>query len=473
MHQDWDSAIEHLRQATLLDPDFMPAWMNLGKQLLNVGMVDAAIDALRRAIALVPQSVESWRMLLFALSYTNASDQEILAEHRRYAELIMPKESDPAFATSAVRSAGARIRIGYFSPDFRDHPVASFIEPLLANHNQEQFKIFCYSNTPAPDSITERLRSYVPNWRDASKMSDDEFVRLIRGDELDILIDLAGHTRGGRMELFGRRLAPVQVSYLGYPFTTGLTEMDVRLTDSIADPPEESESGYSEQLVRLPNCFCCFAPPDAPPVSALPAMRNGLITFGTMQASVKVNDRVIELWSKVLAEVPASRLLMVRNTLTAATQRRLAEAFNKHGIDPERISFDNQFVPLGGHLANYHKIDISLDTFPFSGHTTACQSMWMGVPMVTLGGSSHRGRLVVSVLTHAGHPEWIARSPEEFVNIATKLATNLPALAAYRDNLRAELAASPLCDGKRFTREFEGMLTGITQEKLENPAPRP
>ncbi len=475
MLQDWDAAIEHLRQATLLDPTFMPGWMNLGKQLLNVGLIDLSIDALRAPIAAAgPRSVESWRMLLFALSYTNASDQEILAEHRRYAELIIPKELKRTFVNTEDRTAGDRIRVGYFSADFRDHPVASFIEPLLANHNPEQFEIFCYSNTPSPDAIKERLQSFVPNWRPTSDLADDELVTLIRGDDLDILIDLAGYTRGGRLELFGQRMAPVQISYLGYPSTTGLDEMDIRLTDSIADPPEESGSGYSEKLVRLPNCLCCFAPPlDAPPVNALPATRNSFVTFGTLQASAKVNDHVIELWSKVLSAVPGSRLLMVRNTLTATTQRRLAESFARHGIDPARVSFDDKFLTLGGHLANYHEIDLSLDTFPFSGHTTACQSMWMGVPIVTLSGNSHRGRLVASVLTHAGHPEWIARSAEEFVNIAVKLATNLPALAAYRENLREMLAASPLCDGKQFAREFERTLTGITRQKLENRAPRP
>jgi protein O-GlcNAc transferase len=291
---------------------------------------------------------------------------------------------------------------------------------------------------------------------------------------LDIVIDLAGHTRGGRIELFARRLAPIQLSYLGYPITTGLAEMDYRLTDSIADPPGEETSGYVETLVRMPNCFCCFSPPEnAPAVGPLPAERNGFITFGSLHAMAKVNERVIELWAKVLAAVPGSQLLMVRNTLTRSTQERLLGLFSSHGIDPARITFNRQIKPSGGHLTFYNQIDASLDTFPFTGHTTACQSLFMGVPIVTLAGHSHRGRLVASVLTHVGHPEWIARSAEEFVNIAVNLATNLPALAEYRENLRQELAASPLCDGKQFTREFERTLTGITRQKLENPAPRP
>jgi predicted O-linked N-acetylglucosamine transferase (SPINDLY family) len=307
------------------------------------------------------------------------------------------------------------------------------------------------------------LQTYPAAWRSIKPLSDAEASQLIQKDQLDILIDLAGHTANSRITLLLRRLASVQINYLGYPTTTGLPTMDVRLTDAVADPPGQDDAFYSERLVQLPGCFCCYRPPDNPPdVAALPASTNGYITFGSLHALAKISDRTLDLWSAVLKGVGDSRLLIFRNTLTLRARTRLLAAFDRRGIDASRLIFRNE-RPAAEYLAVYHDIDISLDTIPFTGHTTACQSLLMGVPILTLTGDSHRHRLVATVLTHAGYPQFIAETPEQYVRLAQSLAADIPTLANLRQSLRSQLLASRLCDGERFTREFESTLSSLLQ----------
>lgn len=468
LKEDFDAAIEHFHKASQLDPSFFGSWANLAQAFLTIGLIAESMQSARKALALAPQTIPVRKLFLFTLSYTDWGDRQILEEHRRFVDQLVRPAIPANDTNTALRTPGKTIRIGYLSPDFRDHPIAFFIEPLLAAHDRSRFDVFCYQMVAMPDAVTTRLQTYPATWRDISMMDDNEAARAIRSDQLDVAIDLAGHSRGGRIELFARRLAPVQVSYLGHPMTTGLAEMDYRLTDSIADPPGEDTSGYVEELVRMPKCFCCFSiPQSAPDVGPLPAERNGFVTFGSLQAMAKVNERVVELWAKVMLAVPGSRLLMARNALTAATQERLRGLFSAQGVGAERITFHQQVEPGGGHWKFYNQIDVSLDTIPFTGHTTACQSLFMGVPIVTLAGASHRQRLVATVLTHAGHPEWIAHTSEEYVEIVRRLAGDIGALAKLRGNLREELTASALCDARGFTKDFELTIEGLIRQKLE------
>jgi predicted O-linked N-acetylglucosamine transferase (SPINDLY family) len=447
-------AIQCLREALRLRPDFADACNNLGAVLTNAGQLDEAIQILQRSMVLQPASAAAHGNLLFALNYDLRVDADALyAEHLRWAERhagrIARQTSFPN-----VRDPNRRLRIGYVSPDFRSHPVARFVEPILAQHSKADFEVFCYVDVPKGDATTNRLRGMVDLWRDTLGMADSHLAEMIRADQIDILVDLAGHTSHNRLLVFASKPAPVQVSYLGYPNTTGLAAIDYRLTDEVADPSSEP-ARYSEEVVRLSAGLCCFAPPlDAPPVSPLPALQTGVVTFGSLHSLAKLNASVIDLWCRILHAVSASRLLVFRDTLRGSLQDDLRRQFAQRGIAADRLDLRHA-VPASGHLTVYDDIDIALDTFPWCGHTTACESLWMGAPMVTLYGSRHAGRMVASVLTSLGRREWIAATEQEYFDVALRLASNLDQLAEIRGKLREEMAASALCDGVKYTRALE------------------
>jgi predicted O-linked N-acetylglucosamine transferase (SPINDLY family) len=284
-------------------------------------------------------------------------------------------------------------------------------------------------------------------------LTDAAVAQLVRDDRIDILVDLCGHT-GCRLGVFARRPAPVQVTYLGYPNTTGLSAMDYRLTDAVADPPGEPVC-HTEELVRLPGGFCCYAPPAGiPEPNPLPAQVAGFLTFGSLHKLAKLNDRVIDLWCALLRPVPSSRLLLFRDNLRGQVRDNLRRRFIERGVDEQRLVFPDG-VPGHNFLQVYHAVDIALDVFPWNGHATACESLWMGVPVLTLAGNRHAARMVASVLTQLGITDWIARTPEEYTAKAACWSGRIDELAALRSSLRERMRISPLCDGQRFTRELE------------------
>jgi protein O-GlcNAc transferase len=333
----------------------------------------------------------------------------------------------------------------------------------LRSHDQNQFDIFCYSVVLKEDEVTQRVKTYPLHFENARFDNFEQLVDRIRKDRIDILVDLAGHTAYNRIVIFSVRPAPIQISYLGDPGTSGMRQMDYRITDPIVDPPGRTESRYTETLLRLPGVFSCFTPdPRAnPDVSPPPAIAAGHITFGSLHALAKVNDLVLDLWARVLHAIPSARLLMLRNTLAGSTLTRYTDAFASRGIDPARLDLRHQ--PLGGpsHLHTYRHIDCCLDTFPFSGHTTTCEALYNGVPTLTLNSTTPPAadappaRLVSSVLTMANLPDFIATSPDDFVSRAIKIASDLPKLAALRTTLRQQILSSPLCDATTFTRQLE------------------
>jgi protein O-GlcNAc transferase len=447
--------LQQFDEALRLKPDYYEAHNNRGTTLCELARIAEAAASFRQAIKLQPESAEAESRLLFVLNYDQEMPaRQLFAEHKRWGE-EQAKRIVPRWIYDNDRDPNRPLRVGYVSPDFRWHPVARFIEPILAQHDPRAVESFCYADVTSSDSVTSRFKSLARQWRDTNNVNDDQLADQIQADRIDILVDLAGHGARNRLSVFARKPAPVQVSYLGYPNTTGLKTVDYRLTDAVADPPNEP-SLWTEKVMRLTGGLCCFQPPaNAPEVAALPARRVGRLTFGSLHNLARLNPKVLDLWCRVLQAVPQSRLLIARHTLNGSTRNN----FERQMIDREighRVRLRQIELVGEKHLEAYHEIDISLDTFPWCGHTTACESLWMGVPMLTLCGDRHAGRLVSSVLTSLGMTDWIASTPEEYVNIAVRMSQDWRRLAELRSGLRQRMQESTLCDGARFTRGIEG-----------------
>ena len=318
------------------------------------------------------------------------------------------------------------------------------------------------------DSKTDELKQLADNWRDIKKLNDSEVARLVTSDGIDILVDLAGHTADNRLGVFTRKPAPVQVSYIGYPASTGMLAMDYRFTDDLADPPGQTEHLHTETLLRLPNGFLCYQPPVAGAVTLLPCADKGYVTFGSFNNLAKVNEAVIEVWSRLLRQMPGSRLLLKSKSLKyMGVQRNLYRLFAERGINEAQIDMVGWAGSMEEHLDLYCQVDIALDTFPYNGTTTTCEALFMGVPVVTLAGQEHVGRVGVSLLTHAGLEEFIANSEDAYIKLATSWAGNVQALTALRKQLRVRVSESDLCDALYKTRDIESAYRTIWIDWLE------
>ncbi len=344
------------------------------------------------------------------------------------------------------------MRIGYVSPDFRDHCQSLFTIPLLSHHDHEAFTIFCYSSVERPDRCTQRIASYADVWREVRPLDDAAICQVIRADRIDILVDLTMHMANGRPLVFARKPAPVQVAWLAYPGTTGIAAMDYRLTDPRLDPPG-SEAHNAERTVRLPNSFWCYDPlTDQPAVNPLPALSCAWLTLGCLNNPCKLTGQTLRLWGAVLRRLPNARLLLMAPP--GPRRRRLHQRLAEQGIAAERVSFV-PYRPRAEYLRSYHDIDLGLDTFPYNGHTTSLDSLWMGVPVITRVGKTWVGRGGLSQLFQLGLLELAAESDEGFVSAVVALAGDLPRLAALRQQLRGRLEQSPLMDAERFARDVE------------------
>jgi predicted O-linked N-acetylglucosamine transferase (SPINDLY family) len=473
-----DEAAACHKQALGLNPEFTAARVSLGVALAEGGKLAEGLDCFLEALRATPGDHAAHSAYLFGLNHDPDADAgTLLAEHRRWAARQVRLWGSGLHDND--RDPDRRLRVGYVSPDFRSHAAAYFIEPLLAHHDRGRVEVFCYSDAAAPDATTARLRGLADQWRDTAGLPDGQVADLIAEDGIDVLVDLAGHTEGNRLLLFARRPAPVLVSYLGYPCTTGLPargpytagalesrvepaeagtptgSVHYLLGDAVTDPPGEP-SCYTEELVRLGPVFCCYAPPrHAPPVSPLPAGRNGHVTFGSLHKLEKLNDGVVDVWFKLLRSVPSTRLLLARHVLRGRTAEGLRERFRRRGLDDGRVELRAVEAVDLRHLRQYADIDVALDAFPWNGHTTACEALWMGVPVVTLRGDRHAGRMVSSLLTCLGLRELVAETTADYVRIAAGVAADVPRLAALRAGLRERLAHSPLCDGAAFAAGLE------------------
>jgi protein O-GlcNAc transferase len=451
-------------------PQALAALTNLARALAMQGRYEEAIAGLREAIRRDPQPEVAWTSLLFALSYAPGIEPaEVFAEHvawgRTRARTTAPLRHDiPA-------ESGRPLRVGYVSPDFREHSVRYFIEPILAHHDPAAVEVFCYANVALPDAVTARIQQTCRHWRNIYGMHDAPAAEMIRRDGIDILVDLAGYTADSRLLLFTYRPAPVQVSYLGYPNTTGLPQIDYRITDELADPPGQ-EAFHTEALVRLPHGFLCYQPPaDAPAVAPPPVLRTGHVTFGSFNAPHKVNQTVLDLWAEILRATPGSRLVLKNKAMRdAPTRERYLARLAAGGISADRIELIGWVDASADHLALYHRLDIALDTFPYCGTTTTCEALWMGVPVVTLVGQRHIERVGLSLLVRAGLPEFAAADRDAYVRLAVALARDADRLARLRSGLRERLRRSPLCDAEGFTRSLEAAYRKMWQQRIATGA---
>jgi protein O-GlcNAc transferase len=459
-----DEAEQLCLQAVQLDPAYAEAYNNLGSIYRDQGRIDLSLANFRRAMELQPQSAHVFSNFLFALNYDYEIDAaESFAAHCRWGELH-GRSKERQIRERGLEREKRPLRVGYVSPDFCQHPVIRFFEPLLANHDPREVETVLYAEERWPDKMTAHLQSLAGRWHNTLMWSDERLAAQIEADSVDILVDLAGHSAHHRLQTFALRPAPVQVSYLGYPNTTGVSAIDYYVTDAVTDPTDEPRR-FTEQLVRLPGCFCCFQPPaDAPALAALPAETNGRITFGALLGLSKLNARVLDLWCRLLAELPNSRLLLVRSTLAGAAGEFFAAEFRRRGI-ADRVELRSSWPAGQSHLSAYDEIDIALDAFPWSGHTTACEALWMGVPVITLHGDRHAARMVASVLTCLEMTEWIAETPEDYVEIGRRWAKDWAALASLRASLRERMRESPLCDGAGFTQGLEAAYREMWEQK--------
>ena len=454
-----EDAVAAYRAVLGLRPDYAEAYGNLGNVLEEMGRTDEAMDAYRRAIAINPRCRAADNLLLALHFHPDWGPREIFQEHARwnraYAEplapSIRPHENDP--------SPDRRLRVGYVSPDFTVHPVGRFLLPLLAHRERAAAEIHCYSDVRKPDGMTQRLRDNADVWHDAASLSDGQLADQIRQDRIDILVDLTLHAEGSRLLAFARKPAPVQVTYLAYCSTSGLRTMDYRLSDPYLDPSGGDESVYSEQTVRLPRTYWCYDPPasacaSASAVGPLPAISaaEGHVTFGCFNNYSKVSHPTLLTWLELLRRAPNSRLL-IYSRLEGARHPALALA-ERGGIDPRRIQIVGP-VPTPEYFRRYRTIDIALDPFPYGGGTTTCDALWMGVPVVSLAGRTAVSRAGLSILSNVGLPELVARTTDQYVQIASALAADLPGLTKLRKTLRERMRASPLMDAPGFARDVE------------------
>lgn len=462
-----DDAERAFRRAMAASPGDPRPHHNLGKLALDAGDAALALGHLREAVRLAPRELGPLSLMANAAGSVLEDGRELLRVHREYADALeaaaRPLAPPPPGANP--RDPDRPVRVGLLSPDFRAHSVASFIEAILGRVDQSRLPFTCYFISFAPDAVTPKLRSLASAWRDAQTLTDEQIAALIRRDAIDVLIDLAGLTTGGRPGVIAMRPAPVQVMYCGYMSTTGMRSFSWRIVDALTDPPGY-EAHSTERLARVPGCHLCWTPPSgAPDPGPAPCVASGSVTFGSFNALHKLSDPCLALWAGALDAVPGSRLLLKAGALAhEATRRRLLDRLRASGIDPARVELLGPTRTQHDHLSLYQRVDVALDTVPFNGATTTCEALWMGVPVVTCAGARHGSRVGLSLVTGAGVPELAAASPEEFVARVRALAEAPRALSDLRLSLRDRVARSALCAAPAFARAFEGVVREIWRE---------
>lgn len=466
-----EEVVDLFLRALAFDPGMAEAHNDAAILLLLQGIVEPALSHYRAAIALRPEDPFLHSNLLYALSFVpDADPDEVFAEHRRWEDRHARPHYRLMRPHGNTRDPNRKLRIGYLSADLTTHPITYNIEGLIRRHDRARFDVFCYADVTgdAADATTARLKNLVEAWRGTAGVPDARVADTIREDGIDILIGLAGHTAFNRLTIFAHKPAPVQVSYgVG---TTGMTAMDYWLTDPVLHPPDTAER-CAETLWRLPNLVIHQPPPEAPDIGPAPHRTTGWITLASFNNPAKLTDRAVALWSRILRELPDARLrLKYMDWLDRpALARRVRARFAAHGIDGARLLLDGGVMPRAQHLALVGASDIMLDSFPFNGWTTSFEALWMGVPVITLAGDRFLGRVGASFLTAAGHSELIARDADDYVAIALGLARDRDRLARLRASLRAEVAASPLCDADAYARAVEAAFRQMWRQWCQRP----
>lgn len=483
-------ALPAARKATEAAPNMFPAWVALGDASYNVENIDEAEHSYRlalgvhrdprvltklavivtrfgrvreaetlieEALRLDPGFEPAWWSRLMNLNYLSTDLQAMSAVHREWARRFVPQDT-PASPSAGLAWDGSRkLRVGYLSADFRRHALRFFVRPILRHHDRSRFEIHCYSNSPIEDEVTVELKGMVDHWVDCHSMSDEELAGRIRADGIDLLVDMTGHSHGKRLKALATRPAPVQATMLGYLNTTGLQAIDYRFGDRFTCPPGLDQYG-TEKLVRLPACQWCYEPDDEQPqVGPSPAQKNGYLTFGSFHNLAKLTPAQLDLFADILAAVPDARLLMV--VWGAAPRQDLERHFAGRGL-AARVAFADPAAHRS-YLTFYDRIDVGLDSFPYAGGTTTLESVWMGVPVLTMRGPTQTSNGGVSINSNLGLERFIADGPDEFVAKGKAIATDVDALAGLRSSLRARLRASPIMDGPAYVRALEAAYADI------------
>jgi predicted O-linked N-acetylglucosamine transferase (SPINDLY family)/predicted SAM-dependent methyltransferase len=504
-------AMDHFHRMLERKPDSYIAMIRLAQAHIALQEWGKAEDLIRRALAISPETIDTYNLLavvssfqgdaratadnylkamelggalglrscyLFHRLYDPACTAESFArEAQEWDKTYIARMGSTAKDLSSypnVSEPNIKMRIGYISKDFRRHSVMFFFEPIISNHDHRYFEIYCYANLHHQDVVTERYKRLAHGWRDIALMNDEDLINKIREDRIDILVDLSGHTTGSRLPAMMRRPAPIQINYLGYPATTGLSAIDYRMVDALTDPPGVADQYHSERLLRLNDCFLTYRPEaDAPAVVAPPCLTSGYVTFGSFNNLLKLNEKVAAAWARILRGVPGSRLMLKSSAFESGrAKQRLIDMFAAEGIDESRLELI-KWQAVGSHLDSYAKIDIGLDPFPYNGTTTTCETLWMGVPVVTLAGERHSSRVGVSLLMQVGLPELICDSLDAYVQTAMDLALDPQRLVSLRSSLRERMQASPLLDHAGFTRKLEAAYRHAWADTLGCPAVAP
>jgi protein O-GlcNAc transferase len=458
-------AEQSYREAIRLKPDYAQAHNNLGNALKDLGRLAEAEASYREAIRISPGYDKANSNLLFSLNYVESVGIDAtLLEARRYGNWVS-SNSHPKFKTCAHKSSPPKLRIGFVSGDFRNHPVGLFFEGLIKQLDSNQFESYAFSTTPATDDLTERIKPYFKSWNPIYDKTDLEAATVIHERGIHVLFDLSGHSGGNRLKVFSYKPAPIQVTWLGYFATTGLPEMDFILGDPTMSP-ESEEHHFTERVWRLPKTWLCMSPPSQSIlISSLPALTNGYLTFGCFGNLSKMNDQVIYTWSRVLESVPKSKLFLKSKQLAdPQVIEEVQKKFSSQGVPANRLIFE-EFSSRHSYLEAYNVIDVVLDTFPYPGGTTSIDALWMGVPILTLKGNRFLSHLGESIAKSAGHANWIAQDQEDYVKKAVLFASDLPGLAVVRQELRERILTCPLFDVKTFAKDFGGVLWDLWKER--------
>ncbi len=448
-----DESTRACEEAIRLKPDYAEAYVNLANSFNRPGGLAQAAGAIRRALELEPGFAAAHSALLVTLQYMgDTPPEQSFAEHRRFAARFEAPLKAAWRPHANPRDPERRLRIGYLSPDFRRHSVAWFIEPVFAAHDRTRIEVYGYYNHTRHDDVSARLAAAADRWRPCRDLGDEPLAERIRADGIDILVDLAGHTNENRLPVLARRPAPVQVTWLGYPATTGLDAVDYRLCTLDTDPPGQ-EAWHSEELYRLPRSLWCYRPPAARPADGARAIRRDGVTFGSMNNPAKITPERIALWADILLAVPGSRLIMT-NVAAGPVSDAIRDRFTRRGVAAERLRFPGR-PAVRDYWNLLQEIDIALDPFPYNGTTTTCETLWAGIPLVTQAGETSAARAGYALLKAVGLETLAATSDAEYVRTAVELALDAGRLAALRAELPARFAASPLRDETGFTRDLE------------------
>lgn len=445
---------ELLKEALKIDDNNYLGWTNLGNVFQQKGYYKNAIFCYKEALKIKENYEPAISNLLLTINYSSVDREEAFLASKEFASKI----DKPLFKQCDVdKNCDRKIRVGYISADFKTHSVSYFFAPLLFNHDREKFEIYCYSDVYSPDPVTIAFQEKCDFWRDSARLSNEELSNTIYEDKIDILVDLAGHAGGKRLALFRAKVAPIQITYLGYPNTTGLEEFDIRIVDTITDP--DGDEFYTEKLERIESPFIAYLPPSKLPIiQELPAIKNGYITFGSCNNLAKLSDETVEIWSEVLQALPNSLLKLKSKPLVDdVICNDVLHRFENYGIDTSRISLEGHRSSNASHLDFYNSIDVALDCFPYNGTTTTCEALLMGVPVLTILGDRHSARVSASLLNSVGISSFIAKDSDEMVDKAQKLSDNISLLQELRLALRDMLNHSPLTDGKRVTQQIENI----------------